>query len=141
MGRDNALPRSFFGASDRKRGIPRNNVVFVGVLSVIGAFLLTFQLAAEMLNFGAFIAFMGVNASSFVHLCRHRESKGIIGLLVSLIIPLLGFSICAVLWGSVSYSSMMLGGLWLVIGIAYGAVRTKGFRSELVNFDIPPDEA
>ena len=84
---------------------------------------------------------MGVNASSFFHLCRHREGKGIIGLLVSLIVPLLGFSICAVLWCSVSHSSMMLGFLWLVIGIAYGAVRTRGFRAELVNFDIPPDEA
>jgi hypothetical protein len=36
---------------------------------------------------------------------------------------------------------MIVGGVWMVIGIAYGAVRTHGFQSELVNFDIPKDEA
>jgi amino acid transporter len=151
MGRGNALPKSFFGAIEPKHRIPRNNILLIGAIAIAGSGLMEFfsnklgggayEIGAQCLVFGTLIAFMGVNASSFVHLCRHRESKGIIGLLVSLIIPLLGFSICAVLWGSVSYSSMMLGGLWLVIGIAYGAVRTKGFRSELVNFDIPPDEA
>jgi len=34
-----------------------------------------------------------------------------------------------------------LGTLWMAAGIIYGAIRTKGFRSELVNFDIPPEEA
>ena len=68
MGRDHALPRSFFGAIDPKRGIPRNNVIFVGALALAGSFALTYQLKAEMLNFGAFIAFMGVNAAAF-----HRE--------------------------------------------------------------------
>ena len=29
----------------------------------------------------------------------------------------------------------------MVVGIAYGAIKTKGFQSELVNFDIPPDES
>ena len=38
MGRDNNIPRSFFGAIDPKRGIPRNNVLFVGALALIGAF-------------------------------------------------------------------------------------------------------
>ena len=30
MGRSNALPKSFFGAVDPKRHVPRNNVMFVG---------------------------------------------------------------------------------------------------------------
>src|SRR5215472_5139002 len=33
MGRGNAIPKSFFGAIDPKRRIPRNNVMFVGVLA------------------------------------------------------------------------------------------------------------
>src|SRR5437868_10714251 len=40
MGRSNALPKSFFGAVDPKRRVPRNNVVFVGALALAGAFLL-----------------------------------------------------------------------------------------------------
>jgi hypothetical protein len=26
-------------------------------------------------------------------------------------------------------------------GIAYGAIRTRGFRAELISFEIPPEEA
>jgi hypothetical protein len=28
----------------------------------------------------------------------------------------------------------------MLIGITYGAIKTRGFRAELVNFDIPSDE-
>src|ERR1700747_1485088 len=66
MGRSNALPRSFFGAVDPKRHVPRNNVLFVGIVALIGAFFISYGLGAEMLNFGALIAFMGVNAASFM---------------------------------------------------------------------------
>src|SRR6476659_1446244 len=31
MGRDDAIPKSFFGAIEPRRGIPRNNVIFVAV--------------------------------------------------------------------------------------------------------------
>ena len=37
MGRDNVIPRRFFGALDAKSLIPRNNVLFSGVLTVAGA--------------------------------------------------------------------------------------------------------
>src|SRR5512146_524670 len=66
MGRSNALPKSFFGAVDAKRRIPRNNVIFVGVVALIGAFVLSYGRGAELLNFGALIAFMGVNAAAFM---------------------------------------------------------------------------
>src|SRR5438309_6382331 len=67
MGRSNAVPKKFFGAVDPKRRVPRNNVVFVGVIALAGAFILSYGLGAEMLNFGALIAFMGVNAAALVH--------------------------------------------------------------------------
>jgi hypothetical protein len=28
----------------------------------------------------------------------------------------------------------------MAVGIAYGAAKTKGFKADLVQFDIPPDE-
>src|SRR5579864_5751261 len=40
MGRSNALPKSFFGVVDEKHRVPRNNVIFVGVAALIGAFVL-----------------------------------------------------------------------------------------------------
>jgi len=57
-----------------------------------------------------------------------------------LLSPLLGFLICAFIWSHLSGPALKLGAVWMVIGIAYGAVKTRGFQSDLVNFDIPPDE-
>jgi hypothetical protein len=31
--------------------------------------------------------------------------------------------------------------MWMLLGIAYGAVKTRGFQAHLVQFDVPPDDA
>jgi amino acid transporter len=59
MGRDNAIPRKFFGVVNPRTRIPSNNIILVGVFTLIGAFTLTYPLGAELLNFGALVAFMG----------------------------------------------------------------------------------
>jgi hypothetical protein len=38
-----------------------------------------------------------------------------------------------------SQPALILGAVWMTAGIAYGAVRTRGFRAELVTFEIPAD--
>jgi amino acid transporter len=135
MGRSNALPAKFFGAVERKRGIPRNNVIFVGVIALVGAFLIPYSLGAEMLNFGALIAFMGVNASVIMHYyVRAKEKK-----LSNFILPLLGFLVCLLLWINLSRPAQILGGVWMLVGIAFGAWKTKGFRGNLINFELPPE--
>jgi amino acid transporter len=136
MGRSNALPRSFFGAIEPRRHIPRNNVVFVGLVVLIGSFFLTYGLGAEMLNFGALIAFMGVNAAAFVrYFLREQEKK-----ITNFFPPLAGFFICLLLWLNLSRPAKIAGGIWMLVGIAFGAWKTRGFRSDLVNFDLPPEE-
>src|ERR1700739_4277726 len=40
MGRSNALPKSFFGAVDEKSGVPLKSVIFVGIVAILGAFVL-----------------------------------------------------------------------------------------------------
>jgi len=61
MGRDNALPR-FFARLDR-RDNPVLNIWLIGLLALIGGLLLNYEEAATLINFGAFLAFMGVNLS------------------------------------------------------------------------------
>ncbi len=134
MGRDNALPKSFFGAIDPKRNIPRNNVLFTGALALIGAFALTYQLGAELLNFGAFIAFMGVNLAAFTRYFVRGEKK-----LTNLIPPLLGFGICLYIWLSLRWPAKVAGAIWLLAGVLYGAYKTRGFRGDLVRFELPPE--
>jgi amino acid transporter len=136
MGRSNALPKSFFGAIDPKRHVPRNNVVFVGAVSLAGAFVMDYDLGAQMLNFGALIAFMGVNAAAFMrYYVRAREKQ-----LRNLIPPLLGFAVCLLLWLSLSRTAQIAGSIWMAAGIAFGAWKTRGFKGELVNFEIPAED-
>jgi putrescine importer len=144
MGRSNALPKKFFGAVDPKRRVPRNNVVFVGALALAGAFLLPaiagaatgYELGANLLNFGALIAFMGVNAAAFVRYFVREDKKKLSNFLP----PVLGFFICLILWWNLSTKARIVGAIWMAIGIAFGAWKTRGFRGELVDFELPPEE-
>ena len=124
MGRDDAIPRRFFGVVNPRTHVPSNNVILVGVLALAGAFTVSYGLGAELLNFGAFIAFMGVNLSALIHYWWRAERRT----LVNLLPPLLGFLICAYLWWSLSVPARIAGFVWLSTGIAYGAWKTQGFR-------------
>ncbi len=136
MGRSNAIPKKFFGAVHPKTRIPANNVIFVGALALVGAFLMTYDVGAELLNFGALIAFMGVNLAALTH----YYIRGADRTMGQLIPPVLGFVICFFIWTHLSGLAMVAGSIWMIAGIAYGAWKTKGFRSELVNFDVPADQ-
>jgi hypothetical protein len=89
-----------------------------------------------MLNFGALIAFMGVNAAAFVRYVV-RDQKWTLSFVVP---PVLGFVICLLLWLSLSTPAKIAGSIWMAAGIAFGAWKTRGFRGDLVNFDLPPEE-
>lgn len=135
MGRSNALPKRFFGAVDPKRRVPRNNVMFVGAAALGGAFIMDYDLGAQMLNFGALIAFMGVNVAALVRYYVREKQKR----LTNLLPPLFGFAICLTLWLSLSWKAQLAGAAWMLAGIGYGAWKTRGFKGELVNFELPPE--
>lgn len=135
MGRGNAIPKSFFGVIEPRRRIPRNNVLFVGTLALVGAYILSFERAAELLNFGALLAFMGVNASAFVRYYIREPQKS----WTALCNPIAGFMVCLLLWLNLSGPAKVAGSVWTALGIAYGAVKTRGFKAELVTFDVPQD--
>jgi putrescine importer len=137
MGRSGALPPGFFARIEPKRRVPRNNVLLVGGLALIGAFALErvggYDLGAQLLNFGALIAFMGVNLAAFAHYFVRERART----LANAFLPLLGFAVCILLWINLSTNAKILGAIWLMAGVAFGAVRTRGFRRSLVNFDTP----
>ncbi|HXP15939.1 MAG TPA: APC family permease [Terriglobales bacterium] len=137
MGRSSALPKSFFGAVDPKRHVPRNNVIFVGVIALAGAFIISYGLGAEMLNFGALIAFMGVNLATFMRYFVRGETKKI----TNFIPPLAGFFICLLLWLNLSRPAKIAGAVWMGVGILFGAIKTRGFRGNLIDFELPPEES
>jgi amino acid transporter len=56
MGRDNVLPRRIFAYLDPKRNNPVYNICLIGLLAFLGSLWLSYEHAAELLNFGAFLA-------------------------------------------------------------------------------------
>jgi len=131
MGRSDAIPARFFGKIEPRKQVPMNNVILIGAVALVGAFFISYERGAELLNFGAFIAFMGVNAASFWrYFIRSAKKRW-----TDLVFPLLGFSICLFIWLHLSRPAKLAGAAWILVGIAYGAIKTNGFRAELVRFE------
>jgi amino acid transporter len=135
MGRSNAIPKSFFGVLDPVRRTPRNNVLFAGALALAGALAISFERGVELLNFGALIAFMGVNLSALTRYYIRAQHRNVTDLLA----PACGFLVCLLLWWNLNPSAKIAGGIWMLLGLAYGAWRTRGFRTDLISFEIPPE--
>jgi putrescine importer len=127
MGRDDAIPRGFFGALHPRTHVPGNNVILIGAIALAGAFTISYGFGAELLNFGALIGFMGVNLSSLVRYFWRAERRTA----MSLAPPLLGFLICAYLWASLSPHALVVGAVWLASGVTYGAWKTQGFKKPI----------
>jgi amino acid transporter len=127
MGRDDAIPRGFFGRLHPRTHVPLNNVVLIGAVALLGAFTISYGFGAELLNFGALIGFMGVNFAAFVHyFWRGRKRSA-----WTFAPPLLGFAICGYLWWSLSWPARLTGFAWLASGVAYGAWKTRGFQKPI----------
>lgn len=127
MGRDNAIPKKFFAKIHPRTRVPSNNIILIGVIVLAGAFILSYPLGAQLLNFGALIAFMGVNVSSFIHNFLKSEKKTFF----NFIVPVLGFSVCFYLWLSLGIKAKIVGLCWLMAGVIYGAYRTSFFKRPL----------
>ena len=112
MGRSDAIPKKFFGAIHPRTRIPANNVIFVGVIALLGAFLISYDNGAQLLNFGALIAFMGVNLAALTHYYIRGEDRT----LGQLIPPVLGFLICLFIWIHLSNLALIAGTIWMVAG-------------------------
>ena len=127
MGRDNAIPRKFFAAVNPRTQIPSNNILLIGGIMLVGVFAMDYALGCDLVNFGALIAFMGVNLSALLHYYIRGDRKRVWNFLS----PALGFLICAYLWWSLGRTAHVAGTIWLATGILYGAWRTGGFRRRM----------
>ena len=113
MGRTDALPKRFFGVLDAKTRIPRNNVLLLGAVTLAGTFLLTFEKGAELLNFGAFIAFIGVNAAALIHYKFRSQEK----VAFAALSPLCGLVVCTFIWLNLNLDAKLLGAAWVGVGL------------------------
>jgi amino acid transporter len=120
MGAGGALPRAFSYVEPR-RGVPSRNVLFCGAVALAGAWAMSYQLGCELLNFGAFLAFLGVNVSSFHHYyVRGRDRR-----LGQALVPLIGAAVCLYIWCSLRWQAKLAGFAWVAVGAVYFAARRR----------------
>jgi putrescine importer len=134
MGRDNALPR-FFAKLD-KRSNPALNVLLIGCIVLGGALLLDYEAAATLVNFGAFLAFIGVNAAAIREFVGRPPAGHKRNWTLDLVVPLLGFAFCLTIWLELKGRTQIVGGIWCAIGLIYAAINTRGFRKAPVMIDL-----
>lgn len=128
MGRDGVISRRVFAHVDAKYATPTRGIYLMGLVSLLGSLLLRFQLAVELLNFGAFAGFILVNLSVIRHFyLRERQRTGVY-ILANLVFPLAGAVFCSYIWISLSRLAQLAGFGWLALGAAYLAIITRGFR-------------
>jgi len=137
MGRDGVIPKKIFGHLDKKHSGPSYNVIIVGILALFGAILLNYEQCAHLINFGAFFAFMGVNLAVIWEYFFNAPEKSAKSFLLNFLIPFTGFLICLIIWLNLPVMTFVIGGSWMLIGILYLAIRTKGFRERTVMIRFP----
>jgi putrescine importer len=127
MGRDGVLPRKIFGYLHPRFRTPAIGIVLIGIAGLSAVFF-DVTTSTSFINFGAFSAFTLVNLSVFVHFLRHRPKSGILGMFGWILVPLAGAAIDLYLLTQLDNRAIVLGAIWLVLGIVLLTWLTRGFR-------------
>jgi putrescine importer len=128
MGRDGVLSRRIFAHLDPKYLTPTRSIYLLGGLSLVASIFMRFEIAVELLNFGAFAGFILVNLSVIRHFYLREGLRSGRAVFTNLIFPALGACFCAYLWMSLSTKAKIAGFVWLFVGFVYLAFLTRGFR-------------
>jgi amino acid transporter len=136
MGRDDVLPKKIFGYLSPKKSNPVYNIWIIGVLAYIAVITIPWEHAAEIVTFGALLAFMAVNLAALKHFWFSSDAARKRNFFVDAFVPSFGIVFCFVLLISLQSWTKWAGIAWLVVGVVYGAYKTRGFtmRPKLIDF-------
>lgn len=137
MGRDDVIPKKIFGHLSAKKGNPVYNEWIVGALAYIAVLTIPWQLAAEIVTFGALLAFTAVNLVALLHFWYGQKGVGHRNFFVDAFVPAFGAVFCFVLLLGLQPWTKYAGLIWLGIGLVYACYRTRMFtlRPKLFNFN------
>ncbi|WP_281888458.1 APC family permease [Paenibacillus sp. YYML68] len=129
MGRENVLPKRMFGFLHPKFKTPVLNILIVSAVSLI-ALAIDLETAVKFVSFGALVAFIFVNLAVIAQ-CYIRDGKrSFKETWLYLIFPLTGAGFIGWLLSLLDSNSLMMGSIWLVLGILYYiAKHAKQLRS------------
>ena len=137
MGRDDVIPKKIFGHLNPKTGNPNYNEWIVGGLAYIAVLTIPWERAAEIVTFGALLAFTAVNLVALLHFWFSPAAVGQRNFFVDAFVPGFGAVFCFVLLIGLQPWTKYAGMIWLAVGLLYASYRTRMFtlRPKLFNFN------
>lgn len=115
MARDGFLPKPLAKVHPRFK-TPHIATLLIAVLSLLITLVFTqgIQDLAELINFGALSAFIILNFTVVYYFIYKKKSKQYFK---HLVLPVIGLFVIGVVWFSLSRKAMLLGVIWVIIGI------------------------
>lgn len=132
MGRDGLLPKKIFAHVHSKYRTPTYSILVIAVISLTAIFM-NLDIACSVINFGALLGFTMVNICVIVYFFFKKKNRNIGGFFKYLLVPLIGAVFCSIIFISLDKYSLIVGGIWLLVGVIYLAFKTKMFRN------LPPE--
>jgi putrescine importer len=136
MGRDEVIPKKVFGHLSPKGGNPVYNEWIVGGIAYIAVLTIPWERAAEMVTFGALLAFTAVNMASLIYFW-FAQSANNRRFFRDAFVPGFGAVFCFGLLLGLQTWTKYAGLAWLLVGLIYAALKTRMFtvRPKLFNWN------
>ncbi len=128
MGRDGVLPKKLFGRLGKTK-TPTNAIILIGIVALFAVFL-DVTSATAYINFGGLVGFCFVNIAVISHYFIRNRKHSAKGVFMYLIFPILGTIFCLYLLVHLDRIALILGCAWVIIGIIYMLILTKGLKEE-----------
>lgn len=127
MGRDGVLPKRTFGYLHPRFRTPLFNLLLIAAVGLF-ATRLSLATATSFINFGAFLAFTLVNLCVISYWMRTRTGARPLPALGYVALPVAGALIDIYLITKLDETAILLGMIWLGLGVLYLCVITRGLR-------------
>lgn len=149
MGRDHLIPKGVFAAVNKRFKTPHFNIILIVAIEFVLGNTVDIGTISNLVNYGAFFGFAALNLS--VIWLYYVKKKGEAPLSLNslpnwlpsgaqhfryLALPLLGFAVIVFVWMGMDRFALMLGTIWLIIGIIFLFFRTKGFKKLPPHLDV-----
>lgn len=126
MGRDGMLPKRVFGQLSARYGTPVTAICIVSLFSLV-ALVVSLELTARMISFGALAAFSAVNLAVIKHYVVDGRRRAPLDLLRYAVVPGIGMLLTLWLWTSLSRFTFAVGLTWIAVGLIYLVGLTRMF--------------
>lgn len=141
MGRDNLLPKSVFAKVNKRWKTPHWSIIIIVSIEFILGLSSNMATLSNLVNYGALFGFAALNFSVIwlYYVKKKGESSLKLGNIPNwkptgishfryFVLPIIGFFIILYVWISMDRLAQIIGTSWLIIGVIYLAIKTKGFR-------------